>query len=128
MVENAPELRLLDERGNVVASEGEPIYVGGTFTTGDELFIACGYVSSDPRGPPRSPAIAPPPELGGRMESVGIAAHHQRGVRIGSSPASGRLCRASLNSRVGSAGELAGRTKVVRDPPPPSGPARKICA
>ena len=48
VVENAPELRLLDERGNVVASEGEPIYVGGTFTTGDELFIACGYVGSDP--------------------------------------------------------------------------------
>ena len=48
VVENAPELRLLDERGNVVASEGETIYVGGGFTTGDELFIACGYVSSDP--------------------------------------------------------------------------------
>jgi hypothetical protein len=48
VVENEPELRLLDERGNVVASEGEPIYVGGLFTAGDELFIACGYVGSDP--------------------------------------------------------------------------------
>lgn len=48
VVEREPVLRLLDDRGNVVASEGGPIFVGGGFTTGDELFIACGYVSSDP--------------------------------------------------------------------------------
>jgi len=48
VVEQDPELRLLDDHGNVVASDGEAIYVGGGFTAGDELFIACGYVSSDP--------------------------------------------------------------------------------
>ena len=48
VVEQEPVLRLLDDHGNVVASEGGPIFVGGGFTTGDELFIACGYVSSDP--------------------------------------------------------------------------------
>ncbi len=47
-VEQGPRLRLLDAHGNLVASEGEPIYVGGGFTAGDELFIACGYVSSEP--------------------------------------------------------------------------------
>lgn len=47
-VEMGPSLRLLDDHGNLVASEGEPIYVGGGFTAGDELFIACGYVSSEP--------------------------------------------------------------------------------
>ena len=48
VVEQEPVLRLLDDHGNVVASEGGLVYVGGGFTTGDELFIACGYVSSDP--------------------------------------------------------------------------------
>jgi hypothetical protein len=48
VVEQGPIVRLRDEAGNVVASEGESIYVGGGFTMGDELFIACGYVSSDP--------------------------------------------------------------------------------
>lgn len=48
VVELEPELRLLDDRGELVASEGGPIYVGGGFTVGDKLFIACGYVSSEP--------------------------------------------------------------------------------
>jgi len=48
VVEQEPELRLLDDRGEPVASEGDPIYVGGGFTVGDKLFIACGYVSSEP--------------------------------------------------------------------------------
>lgn len=43
-----PVLRLVDPDGNLVASEGDTIYVGGGFTAGDELFIACGYVSRDP--------------------------------------------------------------------------------
>lgn len=48
VVERAPELRLLDDRGALVASEGDPISIGGGFTAGDELFIACGHVSSEP--------------------------------------------------------------------------------
>lgn len=47
VVEHEPELRLLDDRGELVASEGDPIHVGGGFTPGDEVFIACGYVSSE---------------------------------------------------------------------------------
>ena len=47
-VEQAPALRLLDDRGEPVASEGDPIYVGGGFGPGDKVFIACGYVSSEP--------------------------------------------------------------------------------
>ena len=47
-VEQAPSLRLRDPSGTVVASEGDTIYVGGGATAGDELFIACGYVSTDP--------------------------------------------------------------------------------
>lgn len=46
-VEHAPELRLLDAEGEPVASEGDPIYVGGGFTVGDKLFIACGQVRSE---------------------------------------------------------------------------------
>ena len=48
VVERGSVLRLRDEAGHVVASEGERIYVGGCSTTNDELFIACGYVSRDP--------------------------------------------------------------------------------
>ncbi len=48
VVERDPEFRLLDNHGDVVASEGEAIYVGGGFTPGDKLFVACGHVSSDP--------------------------------------------------------------------------------
>ena len=48
VVEQEPGLRLLDDRGELVASEGDPIYVGDGFTPGDEMFIACGYVSSEP--------------------------------------------------------------------------------
>ncbi len=48
MVIEDPVLSLLDPDGNLVASEGDTIYVGGGFTIGDELFIACGYVSRDP--------------------------------------------------------------------------------
>ena len=48
VVEQEPELRLLDDRGALVASEGDPISIGGGFTPGDQLFIACGYVSSEP--------------------------------------------------------------------------------
>ena len=47
-VEQEPELQLLDERGALVASEGDPIFIGGGFTAGDELFVACGYVSTEP--------------------------------------------------------------------------------
>ncbi len=48
VVEREPEFRLLDNHGDVVTSEGEPIYVGGGFTPGDKLFVACGHVSSNP--------------------------------------------------------------------------------
>lgn len=48
VVEREPKLRLLDDRGELVASEGDPIYIGGGFGPGDEVFIACGYVSSEP--------------------------------------------------------------------------------
>ena len=48
VVEQGPQLRLRDQSGAVVASEGDPINVGGGFTEGDELFIACGMVSTDP--------------------------------------------------------------------------------
>jgi len=39
---------LLDPNGAIVAIEGDMVYVGGGFTAGDELFLACGYVSRDP--------------------------------------------------------------------------------
>jgi hypothetical protein len=48
VVEQEPAFRLLNNRGQPVASEGDPIYVGGGFTAGDGLFVACGYVSSEP--------------------------------------------------------------------------------
>lgn len=48
MVEQEPALRLLNDRGELVASEGDPIYVGGGFGPGDQVFIACGYVNSEP--------------------------------------------------------------------------------
>jgi hypothetical protein len=48
MVEPGPVLRLRNDAGNVIASEGDPIRAGGGFTTGDELFVACGDVVSDP--------------------------------------------------------------------------------
>lgn len=48
VVEQGPVLRLRDDAGKVIASEGDSIRVGGGFTTGDELFVSCGHVSSDP--------------------------------------------------------------------------------
>ena len=48
VVDRGPVLRLRDDAGKVVASEGDPIYVEGGFTIGDDLFIACGYVGTDP--------------------------------------------------------------------------------
>lgn len=45
-----PDLVLLDERGSVVAREGETVYVGGGagMRDGQETFRACGSVSTDP--------------------------------------------------------------------------------
>lgn len=48
VVEQKPGLQLLDERGQLVASEGDPIHVGGGFGLGEEVFIACGSVSTEP--------------------------------------------------------------------------------
>ena len=47
-VQQAPELRLIDDAGNLVAVEGETVYVGGGMDAADEVFIACGYVSTEP--------------------------------------------------------------------------------
>jgi hypothetical protein len=43
-----PPLRLLDEHGDLVASEGEWVYVGGGMDATDEIIVACGDVSTDP--------------------------------------------------------------------------------
>jgi hypothetical protein len=43
-----PALRLLDGDGNVVASEGEVVYIGGGMDAADEVFIACGDASTHP--------------------------------------------------------------------------------
>jgi hypothetical protein len=43
-----PELQLRGPFGNLIASEGDTVYVGGGFAPGDEVFVACGYVSRDP--------------------------------------------------------------------------------
>lgn len=47
-VDDGDEVALLDERGNLVATEGEIVYVGGGMNATDDVFIACGYVSRDP--------------------------------------------------------------------------------
>jgi hypothetical protein len=39
---------LRDALGNVVASDGETVYVGGGMDANNEAFVACGYVSRDP--------------------------------------------------------------------------------
>ena len=41
-------LQLRGPFGNLVASEGDTVYVGGGMTPDDEVFVACGYVSRDP--------------------------------------------------------------------------------
>ena len=43
-----PALRFAYIQNHATAVEGDAIYVGGGFTSGDELFIVCGYVSSEP--------------------------------------------------------------------------------
>jgi hypothetical protein len=44
-----PEVKLFGPFGNLVASEGDTVYVGGGFTEpGGEIFVACDYVSRDP--------------------------------------------------------------------------------
>ena len=48
VVEAGPVLRLRDDGGNVVASEGDMIFIGGGMDAADEVFIACGHVSTDP--------------------------------------------------------------------------------
>ena len=40
--------RLLGPAGNLVASEGDPIYVGGGMSPDNIQFVACGYVGSEP--------------------------------------------------------------------------------
>jgi hypothetical protein len=47
-VQTEPDFALSDLWGRVVASEGDPIYVGGGSSEDDSLWIACGYVSGDP--------------------------------------------------------------------------------
>ena len=42
------ELVLRDGAGNVVAAEGETVFVGGGMDPANELFVACGHVSRDP--------------------------------------------------------------------------------
>lgn len=44
----ASGLVLSDGAGNVVAAEGETVYVGGGMDGADEFFVACGHVSRDP--------------------------------------------------------------------------------
>ena len=44
-----PELKLFGPIGNLVASEGDTVYVGGGMApSGEEIFVACDYVSRDP--------------------------------------------------------------------------------
>lgn len=47
-VEEGAQVLLRDNWGNVVATEGETVYVGGGMDANDEVFVACGYVSRDP--------------------------------------------------------------------------------
>ena len=48
-VRTDPVFSLLDLSGNVVATEGDPVYVGGGMASEtDEVFVACGYVGGDP--------------------------------------------------------------------------------
>ena len=48
-VRTEPVFTLRDLWGHVVASEGDPIYVGGGMASEtDEVFVGCGYVSGDP--------------------------------------------------------------------------------
>ena len=48
-VDTEPAFSLVDLTGTVVASEGDPIYVGGgSADETDEVFVACGYVSREP--------------------------------------------------------------------------------
>ena len=48
VVEEEPALRLLDEVGTVIASEGEMVYLGGGMDAADEVFIACRPVDTEP--------------------------------------------------------------------------------
>lgn len=44
-----PVLQLRGPFGNLIASEGDTVYVGGGMSQPDEeVFVACGYVSRDP--------------------------------------------------------------------------------
>jgi hypothetical protein len=47
-VDPGPPIQLYDRNDHLVAEEGDVVYAGGGFTEGDELFIACGFVSQDP--------------------------------------------------------------------------------
>ena len=47
VLQGAP-LQLRDDAAQIVAAEGDPIFIGGGFSDGDEWFIACGYLSTDP--------------------------------------------------------------------------------
>ena len=44
----AGEVQLLDPSSRIVAGEGDPIYVGGGMSPDNTIFVACGYVSSEP--------------------------------------------------------------------------------
>ncbi|MDQ3690304.1 MAG: hypothetical protein M3406_09785 [Chloroflexota bacterium] len=48
IVERGPPVRLRDSSGNLVASAGETIYLGGGTGGGDRTWVACGHVSRDP--------------------------------------------------------------------------------
>lgn len=47
-VDDGAQVVLRGPLGNVVASEGETVYVGGGMDANDEEFVACGNVSRDP--------------------------------------------------------------------------------
>ena len=42
------KIQLLDPGLNVVASEGEQVYIGGGMSADNTNFVACGYVSNQP--------------------------------------------------------------------------------
>jgi hypothetical protein len=46
--EPVPNVELLDQNGNLIASEGDTIYAGGGFSPDDSQFVACGEVSTEP--------------------------------------------------------------------------------
>ncbi len=48
VVELGPPVRLRGSTGNLVASAGETVYVGGGMGAGDRAWVACGFVSRDP--------------------------------------------------------------------------------